>query len=368
MFRPAVDALIAGRSTLTLATLVLALVPTLANAQASGAAQSGPSEQDPEIRFRVPTITVTALKEPEDQQKVPVSVTAVSRETHRERGHPHRQRGGDLRAQHLLHRVVGPEVEQRAFPWHRLEPEQPGHHDLFRRRAAAERQLVEHRAARHRVRSSSCAARRARCSAATRSAASSTSRAPGRRSRAWTGTLSCRSATTASWAVRGGVGGPVINGHVQRRRVIRQVDRDGFTVNEVTGNDIDSRSAFSGKAQMLWTPNDAWEGRVIFSGERARDGDYALNDVGALRDESVSRCARFRGSGRPRRPRHDRARAPRAGGPVVVLEHDRVRQLEDAGRDRPRLHAVADRSRATTPKRTSSSRRSSASRPPTARR
>ena len=81
MFRPVVDALIGGRSTLTLATLALALVPTLANAQASGAAQSGPAEQDPEIRIRVPTITVTAQKEPEDQQKVPVSVTAVPAET-----------------------------------------------------------------------------------------------------------------------------------------------------------------------------------------------------------------------------------------------------------------------------------------------
>ena len=41
-------------------------------------------------------------------------------------------------------------AEQRPLPRHQLEPEQPGHHHLHRRRAAAERQLVEHRAARRR--------------------------------------------------------------------------------------------------------------------------------------------------------------------------------------------------------------------------
>ena len=33
--------------------------------------------------------------------------------------------------------------------------------------------------------------------------------------------------------------------------------RDGFTVNDVTGNDVDFRSATFGKAQALWTPVEA---------------------------------------------------------------------------------------------------------------
>ena len=123
----------------------IAQTPRRHRPQSTSAAQD-----DPALRFRMPTVTVTAQKEPEDKQKVPVSVTAVSQDDDRERRHPHRQRRGDLRAEHLLHRVDGAEAEQRALPRHQLQPEQPGHHHLHRRRAAAERELVEHRAARRR--------------------------------------------------------------------------------------------------------------------------------------------------------------------------------------------------------------------------
>src|SRR5690554_3317648 len=61
-----------------LALLILLTAPSLAAAQAPGAS-SLPAD-DP-LRFVMPTITVTAQKEPADRQKVPVSVTAVTRET-----------------------------------------------------------------------------------------------------------------------------------------------------------------------------------------------------------------------------------------------------------------------------------------------
>jgi iron complex outermembrane receptor protein len=59
--------------------------------------------------------------------------------------------------------------------------------------------------------------------------------------------------------------------------------RDGFTTNDVTGNDLDFRKGTFGKAQLLLTPTANWDARLIYTGERARDGDYALNDLGALR-------------------------------------------------------------------------------------
>ena len=132
----------------------------------------------------------------------------------------------------------------------------------------------------------------------------------------WTGSLSVPFGNYGSWAVRGGVSGPIVSNKLSLGVSFAQVDRDGFTVNDVTGNDIDSRSAFSGKAQLLWLPNNAWEGRVIFSGERARDGDYSLNDVGALRNNPFHAARDFEG-------RADRdvlgttILARRASGPVV---------------------------------------------------
>jgi iron complex outermembrane receptor protein len=71
--------------------------------------------------------------------------------------------------------------------------------------------------------------------------------------------------------------------------------RDGFTVNDVTGNDLDSRSATFGKAQVLWTPSSRWETRLIVSGERARDGDYALNDLDSLRRNPFHAARNFEG-------------------------------------------------------------------------
>ena len=46
---------------------------------------------------------------------------------------------------------------------------------------------------------------------------------------------------------------------------------------------------------MLWTPAANWEARVIVTGERARDGDYALNDLGALRAKPFHAARDFEG-------------------------------------------------------------------------
>ncbi len=59
--------------------------------------------------------------------------------------------------------------------------------------------------------------------------------------------------------------------------------RDGYTRNDVTGHNLDSRDGYFGKGQLLWTPAQNWEVRLILSGERDRDGDYGLGDLGAIR-------------------------------------------------------------------------------------
>ena len=99
----------------------------------------------------------------------------------------------------------------------------------------------------------------------------------------WTGSLSVPFANFSSREVRGSVAGPVIDGKLGVSGAIQYGQRDGFTVNDLTGNDVDSREGFSAKGQVLWTPNRSWETRVIVNGERNRDGDYALSDLGGLR-------------------------------------------------------------------------------------
>ena len=59
--------------------------------------------------------------------------------------------------------------------------------------------------------------------------------------------------------------------------------RDGYTVNDFTGRDLDSREAGFGKGQLFFRVNDRLKLRFIFSGEHDNDGDYALGDLGYIR-------------------------------------------------------------------------------------
>ena len=246
-----------GRGVRRLITLLaVLLVPALVTAQSTGAGQGSSAQDDPAIRFRMPTVTVTAQKEPEDKQKIPVSVTAVLEGHDRERRHPHRERGRDLRARTLSSpSVTARKLSNRAFPRDRLRARPiPGITTYYRRRAAAQCQLVEHRAARRRsdrVRARAAEralrpqhARRARQRHERAAVAGELDRAPVR---------AVRQPRTPGH-VRGGVVGTARREQAEHGRVVRTGRRDGFTVNDVTGNDIDSRSAFSAKGAAVVDP------------------------------------------------------------------------------------------------------------------
>lgn len=100
---------------------------------------------------------------------------------------------------------------------------------------------------------------------------------------AWTYSLSAPVSNFDSRNVRGNFSGPLAAGRVGISGSIGYGRRDGFTRNRVTGRTIDDREALTGKGQVLWTPSSLWETRLIVTGERARDGDYALSDLGGLR-------------------------------------------------------------------------------------
>ncbi len=111
----------------------------------------------------------------------------------------------------------------------------------------------------------------------------------------WTGSLSVPLGNYGDVEARGTVSGPISNTAGLSFSAGRS-SRDGFTTNDVTGHAIDSRQNTFAKAQLLWTPSSKWETRVIVSGERARDGDYALGELNGLRQNPFHVQHDFEGS------------------------------------------------------------------------
>jgi iron complex outermembrane recepter protein len=110
----------------------------------------------------------------------------------------------------------------------------------------------------------------------------------------WTGSAVVPFGNYSSVDVRANASGPI--GHKAALGfAFGHSQRDGFTKNDATGHDIDFRNGTFGKAQLLMTPTAEWEARLIYTGERARDGDYALNDLAALRANPFHSSRNFEG-------------------------------------------------------------------------
>lgn len=112
---------------------------------------------------------------------------------------------------------------------------------------------------------------------------------------AWTGQLAVPIGNYSSREVRANASGPLTD-RLAFGASISHSRREGFSTNQITSNDLDYREGTAGKAQLLWTATDTWETRLIFSGERARDGDYALSDLGGLRGSRYVTSRDFEGN------------------------------------------------------------------------
>jgi len=251
----------------------------------SEAGQTTTATQSPDdqlVRVTVPSVTVTAQKEPEDARKLPVSVTAVSAETIDNAG---------IRIVSEA-AIFAPNVSFTEFTARKLSnsrirgigasPGNPavttfidGVPQLNANSSSVELLDIEQIEF---VRGPQSALFGRNTLGGVINV---TSKRPtfGK----WTGQLAVPFGNYSSWDIRGNASGTLIEDTLSASGAFSYAARDGFTVNDVNGKDIDSRSAFSGKGQLLWKPADKWQARVIVSGERARDGDYALNDLAALR-------------------------------------------------------------------------------------
>lgn len=110
----------------------------------------------------------------------------------------------------------------------------------------------------------------------------------------WTGNVRVPIGSDSEFNVMGTASGPLSEKLAVSFGAGRH-QRDGYTVNDITGNDLDFRGATFGKAQLLWTPSPAWDARLIVHGESARDGDYALFDLGLLRERPFHAARDFEG-------------------------------------------------------------------------
>jgi iron complex outermembrane receptor protein len=110
----------------------------------------------------------------------------------------------------------------------------------------------------------------------------------------WRGEVSAPFGNFGAFEVRGSTSGP-LSDRVALGISAGHSEREGFTVNTLTGNDIDAREANFGKMHLLIAPSSRWETRVLVSGEQAEDGDYALNDLAAVRDNPFSVQRDFEG-------------------------------------------------------------------------
>jgi iron complex outermembrane receptor protein len=99
---------------------------------------------------------------------------------------------------------------------------------------------------------------------------------------AWTGAATVPFGNSGLWDARANVSGP-LGGKAAIGFAAGKQQRDGYTTNSITGNDLDSRDGTFAKAQALIIPNANWEARLIYAYERNRDGDYALGDLSAIR-------------------------------------------------------------------------------------
>jgi iron complex outermembrane receptor protein len=263
---------------------MVAFIPHSAYAQSTSSSQggSGAPPQPPAGSFQLPPITVTAQKEPADPQTLPVSLTAVTGPTLANAGVTTVREASFYAPNVIFTDFTARKLSNARFRGIGSSPANPavttyldGVPQLHANTSSLE---LIHVGQVEFVRGPQGALFGRNALGGLVNITSV--RPPLDR---WSGSVSAPFASRDGRDVRGSLTGPIVRNRLGLGVSLQYGRRDGFTTNEITGNDLDSREAFAGKAQLLWTPAADWETRVIVSGERARDGDYALTDLAALR-------------------------------------------------------------------------------------
>jgi len=241
-----------------------------------------PTPSTAQLRTSLPTITVTAQKESENVQDVPVSVTAVTKETLEDAGVRSVSDAAAYAPNTFFNEFTARKLSNARFRGIGSSPNNPGITtyidgvpQLNANSSSIELMDVD-QIEFVRGPQSALFGRNA-----LGGVINITSGRPSRK--AWTGSVVAPYGNFSAGDVRATASGPLIADKLAIGAAVGYSRRDGFTKNDVTGHDLDSRSALFVKGQVLWTPAEHWEARAMLTGERARDGDYALSDLAGLR-------------------------------------------------------------------------------------
>jgi iron complex outermembrane receptor protein len=280
---------------LVLATLVVPAAAYGQQAPSTAPGSTQPTQDDQgAVRVRLPIVTVTAEKDPEDAQESPVSVTAMTRETLDQSGARTVSDAGEYAPNTFFHEFTARKLSNPRFRGIGAGPTNPGVATYIdgvpqlntnsSSIELADVQQIEF------VRGPQSALYGRNTLGGVINV---TSTRPSLSD--WTGSLVGPFGNFGAADVRASMSGPIARNRLGLGVSFGYTRRDGYTTNDLTGQDLDSRSAAFAKGQLLWTPASNWEARVILTGERARDGDYALNDLGALRERPLHAARDFEG-------------------------------------------------------------------------
>jgi iron complex outermembrane receptor protein len=240
-------------------------------------------------------VTVTAQKEPEDIQQAPVSVTAVTAETIDEAGIQSVSEAGQLSPNTFFTEFTARKLSNARFRGIGSSPANPGITTYF----DGVPQLNANSSNIELIDISQIEFVRGPQGAlfgrnTLGGLINITSTRPSFKS--WSGRVTAPFGNFGEGGFQATASGPVISDRLAIGFGVGYSRRDGFTQNITTGHDLDSRSSSFEKVQALWTPTQNWTVRGILSAQRARDGDYALNDLASLRAKGYVAARDFEGS------------------------------------------------------------------------
>jgi iron complex outermembrane recepter protein len=263
----------------TLAALASAgLVPQNGLSQDTGSACADSSTNDP---ARLPVVTVVAQKEPQAADTLPVSVTAVTQQTLRDAGIQCVKDASVYAPNTFINQFTAPALSNPFFRGVGGSPLNPGVTTFI----DGVPQLNNYSSSVELLDVDQVEFVRGPQGALFgRNTAGGliniTSRRP---ADLWTGGAQGSFGNYNYHDVRGTISGPIAKDELAMSVSAGYSARDGYTVNDFNGQDVDHREDTFGKGQLLFKVSDRLEMRFIAFGEHDHDGDYALGDLNYIR-------------------------------------------------------------------------------------